>query len=140
MAWGLAGTLRGPATSHVPLVAAATAALTNAPAAGTEVPNQQSRAVVDLRGVVNAVVQATFSVIPAAAGTCRVEYSVNAGGTWAALATSGSPHVANVMKVGALTAVPAAAQVQQCWLRIVVTGDAVADPVLLRAAVSFMGA
>lgn len=123
-----------------PLVVEPTVALTNAPAGGVEVPNQHSRAVLDLRNAVNCIVQALFSVIPASGGTCRVEYSVNAGSTWAALADSGTTaHVANVLKVGTSTPIPTVAKTASTYLRVMVTGNAVADPVLQKAIVTFVG-
>ena len=122
----------------IPLLLNPTVALTNAPSGGVEPANQQGRAIADLRATVNCQVQALFSVMPSSGGTCRVEYSTD-GVVWATLATSGSPHVANVLKAGAVNPVPAGAKTAATILRPMVTGDGVADPVLQKAIVAFIG-
>lgn len=129
--------IQGPVQFLVPLVVSASAALTNAPTAGSEPASQISRESVDLRNTTNAVVTALFSVAPAAAGVCRVEYSINAGSSWATLADSGAPALANILKIGASTPVPAAAKTATTLLRVLVTGDGVADPVLQKCSVMF---
>lgn len=140
MAWQLAGSLRGnegpagPAGTtvvFVPLVVAA-ATLTNAPAGGVEIANQLSRVQVDLRTATNVVGQALFSVVPV--GTLRFEYSINAGGAWSTLVDMGNTGwAANTLKIASPVAVPAAAKIATALLRVVVTGNGTADPVLQRA-------
>lgn len=114
---------------------------TNAPAGGLEVTTTGgARAQLDLRNAVNVVGQAIYSVIPATAGTTRFEYSINGGGAWATLVDVGTGgYVANAQKTSASTPVPAAAKIATCLIRVVVTGDGVADPVLQKAALNFQG-
>jgi len=126
-----------PTAFVVPLIVNALT-YTNAPAGGLEISTLGgSRAQVDLRYAVNVVLQAVFSVIPAAGGTARLEFSTNGGISWSPMADCGVSIVANVLTVGTRTAIPPAAKIQNCLLRIVVTGNGVADPVVQKALASF---
>jgi hypothetical protein len=92
-----------------------------------------SRVQVDLRAATAVVGQALFSVVPAGPGVLRFEYSINAGGVWSTLVDMGTGWTANVLKVLSPVAVPADAQIATTLVRVVVTGNGTADPVLQRA-------
>ena len=111
--------------------------MTNAPAGGLEPPGQVSRAQLDLRNVTHVVGQSLLSVAPHTSGAVRFEYSVNGGGAWSTLVDMGTGYTTNTLKISALTTVPAAAKIATCLVRVVVTGDGVVDPVLVRAALHF---
>ena len=121
---------------YVDLLRASTT-LTNAPSGGLEPTGQVSRLQLDLRSATNVVGQALFSTIPHTAGTVRFEYSVNGGAAWATLIDVGTGYVANALKISAPVAVPSPAKIATCVVRVVVTGDGVVDPVLVRAALLF---
>jgi Collagen triple helix repeat (20 copies) len=113
------------------------ATLTNAPSGGLEVSAQASRVAVDLRSTTHVVGDALFSVIPHTSGFVRFEYSVNGGGAWSTLLAMTTTYVTNTLKVSSVTAVPAGARVADVILRVVVTGDGVVDPILVRAGLMF---
>lgn len=120
----------------VPLLVNNAGTLTDAPPAGLEPLNQQSRAQVDLRNSTNCRVQALLTNIPAAAGVVRVEFSLDGGTVWATLADTGTGFSASVLKVGPSTAIPAPAKTESTLLRVVVTGDSAADPVMHKCMLS----
>jgi Collagen triple helix repeat (20 copies) len=130
--------LTGPAGPMITLVdlLRANATITNAVSGGTEPAGQVSRLQLDLRQATQVVGQVLLSVIPHSTGMVRFEYSTN-GTTWATLVDMGTGYVVNTLKISVLTAVPVAAKIAGCLLRVVVTGDGVVDPVLVRAALLF---
>jgi hypothetical protein len=130
--------LTGPAGPMITLVdlLRTNATITNAVSGGTEPAGQVSRLQLDLRQATQVVGQVLLSVIPHSTGMVRFEYSTN-GTTWATLVEMGTGYVVNTLKISALTAVPVAAKIAGCLLRVVVTGDGVVDPVLVRAALLF---
>ncbi|HKB16259.1 MAG TPA: hypothetical protein VKF62_09335, partial [Planctomycetota bacterium] len=86
---------------------------------------------------VNVVGQVNFSVVPAATGVARFEYSTNAGASWSTLLDMGTGYTADTLKVSPVTAIPAGALVSSCLLRLVVTGDGQADPRVQKAGLMF---
>lgn len=138
-AWAGAGLASGagPPTFQLSLV---TNALThtNAPSGGLEVTTGGgSRVQADLRGVSHVRGEVVCSVIPATAGVVRFEYSVNGGSTWDTIVDMLTSYTADQLKVSAAGAVPTAAKVETCLMRLVVTGDGVADPVVQKACLVF---
>jgi hypothetical protein len=111
--------------------------LTNAPSGGLEPTGQVSRLQLDLRNAANVVGQVLFSTVPHTTGAARFEYSVNGGANWATLVNMGTGHTANTLKISSPTAVPEAAKIATCLVRVVVTGDGVVDPIMVRAALLF---
>lgn len=81
--------------------------------------------------------QCVFSTIPSAGGELQFEYSTDGGSNWSTLLAMGTGYTANTIKISAATTVPAAAKVKDCLLRIVVTGDGIADPRLQKAGLMF---
>ena len=81
--------------------------------------------------------QYVFSTIPAASGELIFEYSTDGGSNWSTLLAMGTGYTANTLKISAVTAVPAGAKVSDCLLRVIVTGDGVADPRLQKAGLMF---
>jgi hypothetical protein len=121
----------------VPLIASE-ALYDNAPAGGLEnLAKGGSRFQIDLSTAVNVVGQVNFSVIPEAAGVARFEYSADGGSSWSTLLDMGTGYAADTLKVSAATAVPVGALVSNCLLRLVVTGDGVADPTCQKAGLMF---
>lgn len=106
--------------------------LTNASSGETELSNQLSRRRLDLRNAVNFTPQVIVGVIPfASTGKYVVQYSVNGGSSWADFYDFGTGYTANQLKIGTITAVPAAAQVIDCLLRVVHRGgNGTADPTI----------
>ncbi|HKB14625.1 MAG TPA: hypothetical protein VKF62_01090, partial [Planctomycetota bacterium] len=96
-----------------------------------------SRFQVDLTTAANVVGQVIFSTVPSAAGVARFEYSTNGGTSWATLLDMGTGYSINVLKVSPVTPVPAGAMVADCLLRMVVTGDGLADPRVQKAGLMF---
>jgi hypothetical protein len=110
----------------------------NAPPGGEEdLGSGNSRFEIDLSTAVNVVGQVNFSVIPAPTGVARFEYSTDGGTTWSTLLEMGKGYVADQLKIGPATPVPDGAKVEFCLLRMVVTGDGVADPRCRKAGLMF---
>lgn len=129
--------LMGPTAFRCDLVRANTT-ITNAASGGTEPTGQVSRLAVDLRNVTHVVGDALFTTtIPHTTGIVRFEYSTNGGGVWSTLLAMTTTYVANTLKISPVTAVPAGARVADAVLRVVVTGDGVVDPILVRAGLMF---
>jgi hypothetical protein len=123
----------------VPLLTDVSGVLTNAPVGGVEPVSQMSRRQVDLRNTINFVLEANLSAALSVAGAVKLQYSINAGGAWTDMGGNVTGAI-NTLLVGTATAVPAAAKIASCWLRLLVVGDGVADPNIRWAGVMFQGA
>ncbi len=125
--------------THVTLWAAVGYVATNAPAGGVEPTagiggsDWVGRARMDAR---RATHFRTWHVLTAAvaANGVRFEYSTDVGATWNTLLDAGA---GNAVGRSPWTELPAAAQVEDLTIRVMVYGDGVADPSLRRAEVEF---
>lgn len=104
--------------------------MTNVPSADTELSNQVSRRQLDLRNAVNFTAMMSVSVVPAATtGKFVIQYSVNSGSSWVDFYDFGTSYTVNQLKIGTTTAVPAAAKIETCLLRVISRGgNGTADP------------
>lgn len=103
--------------------------MTNAPAIGTELTNNSSRAYVDLTNFVSARGQFSSSLTSTLV-TCRIEYSIDDGNNWNTLVSDfAASTVANAAAKSSFTTIPTQAR-REVLVRALIAGDGVLDPVI----------
>jgi hypothetical protein len=110
--------------------------MTNAAAAGTELTGNISRAYIDLSTYT--MIRGQFSSsLASAVINCRIEYSLNNGGSWSTLVPNfTAAAVANAHNNSAWIAIPEAAKTG-VLLRALTVGDGVLDPIIKYVRIGF---